>query len=100
MKFLYCDDTPRFKVTLGVIPDYLFDGKGMRIDGISENRPAQIAGLQKGDVVIQLGEHEVTNMNSYMRALSKFENGNKTTVTVNRNGEMVEAEITFFDKKK
>jgi len=72
----------------------------MRIDGISENRPAQIAGLQKGDVVIQLGEHEVTNMNSYMRALSKFENGNKTTVTVNRNGEMVEAEITFFDKKK
>lgn len=94
------DDTPRFKVTLGVIPDYLFDGKGMRIDGISENRPAQKAGLQKGDVVIQLGEHEVTDMKTYMRALSKFENGNKTTVKVNRNGETVEAEITFFDKKK
>lgn len=94
------DDTPRFKVTLGVIPDYLFDGKGMRIDGISENRPAQKAGLQKGDVVIQLGEHEVTDMNSYMKALSKFENGNKTTVKVNRNGETVEAEITFFDNKK
>jgi Zn-dependent M28 family amino/carboxypeptidase len=94
------DDTPRFKVTLGVIPDYLFDGKGMRIDGISENRPAQKAGLQKGDVVIQLGEHEVIDMNSYMRALSKFENGNKTTVKVDRNGETVEADITFFEKKK
>ena len=35
------DSTPRFKVTLGVIPDYLFDGKGMRIDGVSEGRPAQ-----------------------------------------------------------
>ncbi|MBC8754138.1 M20/M25/M40 family metallo-hydrolase [Kordia sp. YSTF-M3] len=94
------EDTPRFKVTLGVIPDYLFDGKGMRIDGISENRPAQKAGLQKGDVVIQLGEHEVTDMKTYMRALSKFENGNKTTVKVNRNGKTIEAEITFFDKKK
>ena len=93
------DDTPRFKVTLGVIPDYLFDGKGMRIDGISENRPAQKAGLQKGDVVIQLGEHEVTDMKTYMKALSMFENGNTTTVKVNRNGETVEAEITFFDKQ-
>ena len=94
------DDTPRFKVTLGVVPDYLFDGKGMRIDGISENRPAQKAGLQKGDIVVQLGEHEVTDMKSYMRALSKFENGNKTIVKVNRNGDIVEADITFFDNRK
>ena len=94
------DSTPRFKVTLGVVPDYLFDGKGMRIDGISENRPAQKAGLQKGDIVVQLGEHEVVDMKAYMRALSKFENGDKTTVKVDRNGEIVEADITFFDKKK
>lgn len=94
------DDTPRFKVTLGVIPDYLFDGKGMRIDGISENRPAQKAGLQKGDVVVQLGKHEVTDMKTYMKALSQFENGNTTTVKVDRNGEIIEAEITFFDKMK
>jgi len=94
------DDTPRFKVTLGVIPDYLFDGKGMRIDGISENRPAQKAGLQKGDIVIQLGEHEVTDMKTYMKALSMFENGNKTMVRVNRNGETITADITFFAKKK
>ena len=25
------DSTPRFKVTLGVIPDYLYAGQGMRI---------------------------------------------------------------------
>jgi hypothetical protein len=39
------DEIPSFKVGLGVIPDYLFDGKGMRIDGIRENRPAQKAKL-------------------------------------------------------
>ncbi|MFM7766865.1 MAG: M28 family metallopeptidase, partial [Bacteroidota bacterium] len=38
------EDTPRFKVTLGVVPDYGFDGKGMRIDGVSEGKPAKKAG--------------------------------------------------------
>ena len=75
---------PRFKVGLGVIPDYLFDGKGMRIDGVSEGRPAENGGLLKGDIVIQLGDSIVTDMMSYMRALSVFDTGDKTTVMVKR----------------
>ena len=89
------DSTPRFKVGLGVIPDYLFDGVGMRIDGISEDKPAQKAGLQKGDIVIQLGDSTVTNMMSYMRALSVFDKGSKTKVVVKRGEEKVEKEINF-----
>lgn len=88
-------DTPRFKVTLGVVPDYMFTEKGMRIDGVSEDRPAQKAGLQKGDIVIQLGEHVVEDMMGYMKALSKFEKGNTTTVKVKRGDEVVEAKVTF-----
>ena len=89
------DSTPRFKVGLGVIPDYLFDGVGMRIDGISEDKPAQKAGLQKGDIVVQLGDSTVTNMMSYMRALSVFDKGNKTKVVIKRGEEKVEKEINF-----
>jgi hypothetical protein len=89
------EDTPRFKVGLGVIPDYLFDGKGMRIDGISEDKPAQKAGLKKGDIVIRLGDSLVTNMMSYMRALSVFEEGSSTKVIVKRGNEDVEKVINF-----
>ncbi|MEP3210903.1 MAG: M28 family peptidase [Maribacter sp.] len=89
------EEVPRFKVALGVVPDYLFDGKGMRIDGVSEDKPAQRAGLQKGDVVIQLGDSTVTDMMSYMRALSTFEEGNTTNVVVDRKGAKVSFEITF-----
>ena len=89
------EETPRFKVTLGVIPDYLFDGEGMRIDGVSEDKPAQKAGLQKGDIVVKLGDSTITDMMSYMRALSAFEKGDKTKVTVNRSGEDVEADVEF-----
>ena len=89
------DKTPRFKVSLGVVPDYLFDGNGMRIDGISEDKPAQKAGLQKGDIVIKLGDSSVTDMMSYMRALSVFEKGDSTKVVVDRNGKPIEAPIKF-----
>ena len=89
------EEVPRFKVSLGVIPDYLFDGEGMRIDGVTENRPAQIAGLLKGDIVIKIGEYEVKNMMGYMKALSKFEKGNTTTVSINREGDTMRKKITF-----
>ncbi len=88
-------EVPRFKVALGVIPDYLFDGKGMRIDGVSEDKPAQKAGLLKGDIVIQLGDSTVVDMMGYMRALSTFEEGNSTRVIVDRKGEKIEVKITF-----
>ena len=89
------EEVPRFKVGLGVMPDYLFDGEGMRIDGVSEDRPAAIAGLEKGDVVIQLGDSTVTDMISYMRALSAFEEGESANVIVDRKGKKVEAKVKF-----
>ena len=89
------ESTPRFKVGMGVIPDYLFDGKGMRIDGVSDDKPAQKAGLKKGDIVIKLGDSLVTNMMSYMRALSVFEKGDKSKVLVKRGEKEVEKEINF-----
>lgn len=89
------EEVPRFKVALGVMPDYLFDGKGMRIDGVTKGRPAFAAGLLKGDIVIQLGDSTITDMMSYMRALSVYEEGNTTKVVVDRKGEKVEAEVKF-----
>ncbi|MBT8258208.1 MAG: M28 family peptidase, partial [Bacteroidia bacterium] len=69
------EEVPRFRVGLGVIPDYLFDGEGMRIDGVSEDKPAKKAGLQKGDIVVKLGDSTIVDMMSYMRALSVFGEG-------------------------
>jgi hypothetical protein len=89
------EEVPRFKVGLGVIPDYLFDGKGMRIDGISENKPAQKAGLLKGDVVVKLGDSTIVDMMSYMKALSVFDEDDSTKVIVDRNGEKLEFDLKF-----
>ena len=89
------ESTPRFTVTLGVMPDYLFQGEGMRIDGVTEGKPAHKANLQKGDIVIQMGEIKVDGMQAYMKALSEFKKGDKTMVKVRRGEEVLEEEVEF-----
>jgi hypothetical protein len=88
-------DSPRFTVSLGVVPDYLFDGKGMRIDGVSEDKPAQAAGLMKGDVILQMGDSTIVDMMSYMRALSAFQKGDSTSVAYERAGAKMETKVKF-----
>jgi hypothetical protein len=88
-------NAPRFTVSLGVMPDYLYDGEGMLIADVSEDKPAIKAGILKGDIVVQLGDSSVTDMMSYMKALSAFSSGDKTTVVVQRGNEELKFEIEF-----
>ncbi|HEV7347084.1 M20/M25/M40 family metallo-hydrolase [Telluribacter sp.] len=73
-----------FNVTLGVMPDYAYGGKGLKIDAVTENRPAEAAGIKAGDVVIRMGEYPVNDIQDYMKALGKFEKGQSTEVEVQR----------------
>jgi len=84
-----------FKVTLGVIPDYLYDGMGMRIDGVKQDRPAENAGIEKGDIVVKMGQFDLKNMTDYMNCLSKFEKGKTTVVQVKRGEEILDKNVTF-----
>jgi C-terminal processing protease CtpA/Prc len=84
-----------FTVTLGVMPDYLYDGKGMKIDGTKEGKPAQVSGMQKGDIVIKMGELDVPDMQSYMKCLSLFKVGQTVDVTIIRDGVEVIKQVTF-----
>jgi aminopeptidase YwaD len=86
---------PAFNVTLGIMPDYSFQGSGMRIDAISEGRPAEKAGLKAGDVIIKLGDYSVISLQTYMEALSKFNRGDQTTVEFLRGKEEMKAAVQF-----
>jgi hypothetical protein len=88
-------DTPSFKVTLGIMPDYMFSGVGVHVDGVTEGKPAFKAGLQKGDVIVKLGEHSIKDMQAYMKALSMFKKGDTTTVKALRGNDLIEGEVTF-----
>ena len=87
--------SPAFNVTLGIMPDYSFPGSGLRIDAISEGRPAEIAGLKTGDIIVKLGDYSVVSLQTYMEALSKFNRGDLTTVEFMRGQEQMKASVQF-----
>lgn len=85
----------RFNVTLGIMPDYSFSGSGVRVDGVSDGRPAQKAGIQTGDIIMQLGSFDTNSLEAYMQALGKFHKGEKTTVKYKRGEETKEGNVEF-----
>jgi aminopeptidase YwaD len=87
--------SPAFNVTLGLMPDYSFSGSGLRIDAISEGRPAEKAGLKAGDIIIKLGDYSVSSLQTYMEALNKFNRGDQTTIEFLRDKEDMKAAVQF-----
>lgn len=88
-------NTPAFKVTLGVMPDYMFSGKGMQISAVRDGKPAANAGLLAGDVVIKIGKTDVVDMQTYMQALSLYKVGDKVKVVALRGGKKKTVKLVF-----
>lgn len=85
----------RFNVGLGIMPDYTFSGSGIKVDATSTGRAAEKAGMKTGDIIIQLGEHNTSSMETYMQALSKYKKGDKTRVKFKRGEETLVADVEF-----
>jgi Zn-dependent M28 family amino/carboxypeptidase len=85
----------RFSVSMGIMPDYTYSGNGVRVDGVSEGRPAKMVGIRAGDIVVRMGDKNVDSVESYMRALSTYKKGDKTNVTITRGSETITYEIAF-----
>lgn len=84
-----------FKVTLGVMPSYSSKVTGLKIDGVSEGKPAQKAGILAGDVIIQIGDLPIKDMETYMDALGKFEKGMTVPVKLLREEKEITLNVTF-----
>ena len=84
-----------FKVTMGVMPSYTSHEQGLKVDGVTEGKPAQKAGIITGDLIIQIGTYQIKDIQAYMEALGKFEKGQVVPVKVKRDKETMEFNITF-----
>jgi formylmethanofuran dehydrogenase subunit D len=85
----------RFSVSMGIMPDYTYSGAGVKVDGVSDGRPAIKAGIKTGDIVTQMGEYKITSVESYMQTLSKFKKGDAIKVIVKRGSEEKSFDIVF-----
>ncbi|OQY27470.1 MAG: hypothetical protein B6244_10480 [Candidatus Cloacimonetes bacterium 4572_55] len=86
------------KVGTGCMPDFSFSGQGMKIGAIAPGSPAENAGLQKDDVIILVGDMEVSNLQEYTNALKNYNPGDKAVFRYVRNGQEKEVELQFTSR--
>ena len=81
--------------TMGVLPDYSYSNGGFRVDGVREGEPAEVAGMERGDVIVYMAGTEISDIYDYMDALQTLESGQEITVRVIRDGEELELSVQF-----
>jgi aminopeptidase YwaD len=81
-------------VYLGSIPDMTApDVKGLRLTGVRAGSPADSGGLKAGDIVVELGGKEVTDLQSYSDALYSHQPGDEVDLVVQRGSERVKLRV-------
>src|SRR5262245_12209490 len=63
------------RVFTGTVPDYTSNAKGLLLGGVVGGRPAETAGLQEGDLIIEIAGQTIANIYDYTYAheLSKID---------------------------
>jgi len=79
---------------LGSIPDYAQEVKGVKLSGVRPQSPAEKAGIQGGDVVVEFAGQKILNIYDYTAALDSVKIGQPVKVTVERAGQRVELTVT------
>ena len=79
---------------LGTIPDYTTEGTGVKLSGVRAGGPADKAGLKGGDIIVEFGGQEITNIYDYTYALDAVKIGEPVEVVVLRDGKRVKLTIT------
>ena len=84
-----------YTVTLGVVPDFIAEVKGLKVDGVSADRPGERAGIKEGDIIIKMGGTSVGDIYDYTGALGKFQKGDSTEVVVVRGADTLSLQVLF-----
>ncbi len=88
------------KAYLGTIPDYAqADGVGVLIGGTVKNSPAQKAGFQKGDILIEMKGMKIDDVYDFTDVLQTLVIGEKITAKVQRQDKIVVLEVVPGVKK-
>ena len=87
---------PRGRMTayLGTIPDYATeDVKGVKLNGVAKDGPAEKAGVRGGDTIIELNGKKVENIYDYTYAIEGLRAGKVVEIIVERDRQPVKLNV-------
>lgn len=85
----------RYKVSMGIMPDYTATVNGLRVDAVTDGKPAQKAGLLGGDIIEAMDSKPIKDVYEYMNQLSTYKKGDTALIKVKRGEKSLEFKVTF-----
>ncbi|MDQ4076303.1 MAG: PDZ domain-containing protein [Chloroflexota bacterium] len=73
--------------------------QGILVEQVREGTPAANAGILEEDVIIGFNDEEITSISELRTALQEVEPGEEVTITVLRDGEEEEVEVSFAEEE-
>ena len=86
------------KIVIGTVPDFSWQGEGVRVDDVLPDSPAQQARLQQGDVLIRLAGQTITDLKSYADILRVLKAGEKVELQLRRGKDIQTIEIVPVER--
>jgi hypothetical protein len=86
------------KPAIGVMPDFRFSGEGVKVGAVSDDSPANLAGMLKGDIIKKFNGADVKDLKEYTKHLYSQKPGDKVTITYERDGELKEVEVVLSER--
>jgi aminopeptidase N len=86
------------KVTLGIVPDFTYNGQGVRLGGVSPDGPVEKAGLRTGDVIIRAGNDTIAVLKDLSDVLKTKQPGDRLTLRFLRNGKDMKVEVELKER--
>src|SRR5687767_5394750 len=82
------------RVFTGTVPDYATEVKGLLLGGVIGGGPAEKAGMQKGDIIVEIAGQSIANIYDYTYALELLKIDQPVKVVYMRGTERRETTLT------
>jgi len=86
------------RVSTGTVPDFAFQGEGVKVGSVVPNSAGEKAGLKAGDIIIKLDNDKTPNLKVYSDLLKKHQPGDIIKLTVLRDKKEKEINLKLGER--
>jgi Zn-dependent M28 family amino/carboxypeptidase len=86
------------RVSFGTVPDFAYQGPGVRVGGVVAGSPAEKAGIKEGDVLLAIDGKPVPSLQAFSQMLSGFAPAQAVKATLRRDGQELTVDVTLTER--
>ncbi|MBK7096616.1 MAG: M20/M25/M40 family metallo-hydrolase [Saprospiraceae bacterium] len=87
------DPNLKRSASTGAMPDFSYNGQGMKVGSVSAGSAGEKGGLLKDDVIVRINETDIIDLKQYSAELKKFSPGDEVILTIKRGVEIMKINV-------